>query len=239
MKLKTIVLFKIIIFFCFSVNSQNSEFRDYEGQKNKFTSTTKSNNAFNTGRDFYNSGDFKNAIFHFTVTIEEDNKQNYLSTDAFINRASAYTQLGDYNNAIIDYTSVVENEKDKSYLIVAYVGRGGIYGFQEEFDLAINDFNFALELNPYDIDAIYNLARLKIQKRDYLSGLKLLNQAQNEYEKQQIKKPLILSSILYMKGVSKYSLNKGDYCDDFNLALEFRESLVKEQINFIEKICNQ
>lgn len=239
MKLKTIVLFRIIMFFCFSVNSQNSEFRDYEGQKNKFTSTIKSNNAFNKGRDFYNSGDFRNAIFHFTITIEEDKKQNYLSTDALINRASAYTQLGEYGNAIFDYKLVIENENDKTYLIIAYVGRGGIYGFQEKFDLAIMDFNSALELNPNDVDTLYNLARLKVQKRDYLSGLELLNQAQNEYQKQQIEEPLILSSILYMKGVSKYSLNKGDYCDDFNLALNYRESLVIEQINLIEKMCVQ
>lgn len=234
-----ILLFNTIMLLSFSLNSQNSEFRDYEAQKNKFTSTTKSNNAFNKGRDFYNSGDFRNAIFHFTTTIEEDKKQNYFSTDALINRASAYTQLGEYSNAIIDYTSVIDNEKDKTYLIIAYTARGGIYGFQEKFDLAIMDFNFALKLNPNDVDTLYNLARLKIQKRDYLSGLELLNQAQNEYEKQKIKEPLILSSILYMKGVSKYSLNRGDYCDDFNLSLNFKESLVKEQINLIEKMCNK
>lgn len=230
----------LLLSFTFLVNSysQNNEFRSYLGyEKNNFSSSEKSNSAYNKGIDFLNNGDYNNAIKQFTITIEEDEKERYLSTDAYLMRASALIQLNSFQKAINDYSIVINNEKNQELLSTAYIGRGGVYGYINDFINGINDFNSALKINPNDVDAIYNLARLYIQKKDYKEGLAALYLAEKEYNSQALDNSLTISSILYMKGVAKYSLNDKDYCKDFISSLKYKSSLVKQQIDFIEKTC--
>lgn len=230
----------LLLSFTFLVNSysQNNEFRSYLGyKKNYFSSSEKSNSAYNKGIDFLNNGDYNNAIKQFTITIEEDEKERYLSTDAYLMRATALIQLNSFQKAINDYSIVIKNEKNQELLCTAYIGRGGVYGYINDFINGINDFNSALKINPNDVDAIYNLARLYIQKKDYKEGLAALYLAEKEYNSQALDNSLIISSILYMKGVVKYSLNDKDYCKDFISSLKYKSSLVKQQIDFIEKTC--
>lgn len=230
----------LLLSFTFLVNSysQNNEFRSYLGyKKNYFSSSEKSNSAYNKGIDFLNNGDYNNAIKQFTITIEEDEKERYLSTDAYLMRATALIQLNSFQKAINDYSIVIKNEKNQELLCTAYIGRGGVYGYINDFINGINDFNSALKINPNDVDAIYNLARLYIQKKDYKEGLAALYLAEKEYNSQALDNSLTISSILYMKGVVKYSLNDKDYCKDFISSLKYKSSLVKQQIDFIEKTC--
>lgn len=230
----------LILILNFGVNSfsQNNEFRSYIGnEKNKFISSEISNSAYNSGIDFINNSDYNNAVKQFTITIDEDKKQNYLSTDAYLARASTYIKLNLLKNAISDYSVVIENEKDAIYLILAYVGRGGVYGYLNETEKGIGDFKNALKLNSNDVDAIFNLSRLYIQQKDNIKGLDALNLAEKQYNLQKLNNPLIICSILYMKGVAKYSLNQKDYCNYFNLSLKYKTYLAKEQIDFIRKVC--
>ena len=74
-------IFALALVIPLSVFTQNNEFRYYSGNKNKFTSTIKSNTAYNKGLDYFEIGDYSNAISQFTITINEDEKQKYLSTD--------------------------------------------------------------------------------------------------------------------------------------------------------------
>ena len=236
MKYKYIYFLMLLI--CLNSFSQNNEFRSYIGnEKNKFISTEKSNSAYNSGIDFINNSDYNNAVKQFTITIEDDKKQNYLSTDAYLARASAYIQLKLLKNAILDYSVIIENEKDSNYLILAYVGRGGVYGYLNETEKDIDDLKNALILSPNDVDAIYNLSRLYIQQKNNIKGLDALYLAEKQYYLQKLNNPLIISSILYMKGVAKYSLSYNDYCKDFNSSLKYKTYLVKEQIDFIRKAC--
>jgi tetratricopeptide (TPR) repeat protein len=232
-------IYFLMLLICSNSFSQNNEFRSYIGnEKNKFISTEKSNSAYNSGIDFFNNSDYNNAVKQFTITIEEDKKQNYLSTDAYLARASAYIKLNLLKNAISDYSVIIENEKDTIYLILAYVGRGGVYGFLNETEMGIGDFKNALKLNSNDVDAIFNLSRLYIQQKDNIKGLDALNLAEKKYNLQKLNNPLIICSILYMKGVAKYSLNQKDFCNDFNSSLKYKTYLVKEQIDFIRKVCD-
>jgi tetratricopeptide (TPR) repeat protein len=234
---------KAFVFLCFfllpfNAFTQNSEFRSYKGNKNKFTSTKKSNTAFNKGNNYFELRDYNNAISQFTITINEDEKQNYLSTDAYLNRASAYLQINELDKAIDDYSIVIQYEKDKNYLLTAYVGRGGIYGFRKKYDKGIDDFTRALKITPNDVDANYNLSRLYIDKKDFSEGIKFLEIAENEYYKQNLNTPLLIASILYMKGIAKYSIGVSGYCDELKSSLEFEKYLVKQQVDFIKKICS-
>ncbi len=236
--MKYLSIFIIVFFFTINSFSQNSEFRSYLGyEKNNFTSSEKSNSAYNKGVDYLNNGDYNNAVKQFTITIEEDEKERYLSTDAYLMRASALIQLNSFQKAINDYSIVINNEKNQELLSTAYIGRGGVYGYINDFIKGINDFNSVLKIDPNDVDAIYNLARLYIQKKDYKQGLAALYLAEKEYNSQALDNSLTISSILYMKGVAKYTLKYSDYCKDFILSMKYKSSLVKEQIDFIEKNC--
>jgi tetratricopeptide (TPR) repeat protein len=236
--MKQLILLLVFFSFILTSFSQNSEFRSYLGyEKNNFTSSEKSNAAFNKGIDYLNNGDYNSAIKQFTITIEEDEKESYLSTDAYLMRASALIQLNSFQIAIDDYSIIINNEKNQELLSTAYIGRGGVYGYLNDFTKGINDFNRALKINPNDVDAIYNLARLYIQKKDYKEGLAALYLAEKEYNTQALDNSLTISSILYMKGVAKYTLKYSDYCKDFISSMKYKNSLVKEQIDFIEKNC--
>ena len=232
-KLSLVLLFIPFLFF-----GQNSNFNEYVGdEKNKFSSSKKANLAFNKGSDFFNAGDFLNAIEQFTITIEDDKKQKYFSTDAYINRATAYLQINDFTNAINDYSAIINFGKD-SYVTTALIGRAAVYGYLGDFDKGIEDFRKAINLNPNSVDALYNLSRLYLQKSDYENGLKYLLQAENNYSNQMLNNPLLLSSINYSKGAAKYSLNISGYCDDFSLSIELDENtLSKGQLEFIENVC--
>ena len=232
-----VFVFLYVLAFSFNAFTQNSEFRYYKEDKNKFTSTKKSNTAFNKGIDYFDSKDYINAISQFTITINEDEKQNYLSTDAYLNRASAYLQINELDKAIYDYSIVIQYEKDKNYLLTAYVGRAGIYGFRKKYDKGIDDFTKALKINPNDVDANYNLSRLYISKKDFSEGIKFLKIAENEYYKQNLNTPLLIASILYMKGIAKYSTAQSGYCDELKSSLKFEKYLVREQVDFIKRIC--
>lgn len=226
-----------IIFSSLNVYSQNNEFRFYKGEKNKYSSTEKSNLAFNKGNEYFDLGDYENAVKQYSISIEEDKKQKYLSTDTYLNRAKALTQLNLFNDAIEDYSVVIENETDETYMINAYIGRGGIYGFTNDFDKGIFDFEAVLKKKSKDVDALYNLSRLYIQRKEFNKGLDLLEKAEKEYHLQGLNIPISISSILYMKGIAKYSLGNKDYCKEFLLAMNFKYSMVEDQINFIKQVC--
>ena len=76
-----------------------------------------------------------------------------------------------------------------------------------------------------------------LQQKNNIKGLDALYLAEKQYYLQKLNNPLIISSILYMKGVAKYSLSYNDYCKDFNSSLKYKTYLVKEQIDFIRKAC--
>jgi tetratricopeptide (TPR) repeat protein len=218
--------------------AQNSDFKEYVGEeKNKFNSSKKANTAFNKGFDFFNAGDFENAIEQFTITIEDDKKQKYFSTDAYLNRATAYLQINDFTNAIDDYSAIISFGKD-NYLITALIGRAGVYGYLGDFDKGIEDFRMAIDLKPNSVDALYNLSRLYLQKKDYKNGLEFSMLAEKNYKTQRLNNPLLLSSIYYNNGAAKYSLNISNYCDDFNLSIQLDGNTIsKGQIDFIKNVC--
>tara|TARA_B110000027_G_scaffold58316_1_gene63046 strand:- start:908 stop:1618 length:711 start_codon:yes stop_codon:yes gene_type:complete len=233
------ILFKLALLVSFSSFGQSTDFKNYVSTKeNKFKSSKKANIAYNKGSRFFDIGDFDNAIAQFTITIEDDKKQKYFSTDAYIGRASAYTQINDLTSTINDYSEIINFEKDPLYLIIAFVGRGTTYGYLGNFDKAIDDFKMAIGLEPNSVDALYNLSRLYLQISDSKNALKYSIKAEKNYKNQKLNNPLLFSSICYNKGVAKYSLNISTYCDDFMLSVKFKNSMSKEQLQFIENVCH-
>ena len=73
--------------------------------------------------------------------------------------AVAYDKKGDKNQAVIFYTKVIKEQKDKDnleFLSDLYSNRGSCYDDMNEYDLALNDYEQAIILNPSSDSALLN-----------------------------------------------------------------------------------
>lgn len=97
--------------------------------------------AKNKGNTAFSSGDFQNAITHFTEAISHDANNHVL----YSNRAAAYTSLGQYDQALADAEKTVQIKPDwsKGY------GRKGaaLYGLKQ-YEEAMDAYEKGLELEP-------------------------------------------------------------------------------------------
>lgn len=81
--------------------------------------------------------------------------------DAYINRAMIYRKLENYKAVIRDCSQVIQLTRTNE---LAYSLRGQAYYHQQEYDLAITDFDRALTINPQSGDA-KKYRDLTIQKK--------------------------------------------------------------------------
>jgi len=140
-------------------------------------------NAYLTGRSFYDTKDYDNAITQFNeaISLNQDYAEAYawrgsayyykkqyddaikdyteaISFDpnyalAYAHRGDAYVFKGQLDDAIRDLTEAVRIDPNYAW---AYASRGNAYGYKGQFDDAIRDFNEAIRLNP---DYVYAYAQ--------------------------------------------------------------------------------
>ena len=123
----------------------NFELKNYDLALKDYTTAitldpTNMSAYFNRGRLYVELKDNDNAIFDFKKAIEI----NPEFLDAYIKRGDAYCNIKDFDAAFKDYTFVITTAPTA----YAYGARSVLYACKLEFDLAINDVNTALELNP-------------------------------------------------------------------------------------------
>ena len=102
------------------------------------------------GAAFMRSGNYSSAIRSYTCIIDEID-EGY--TDAYYNRAAAYTARREFDLALEDYTAVIA--RDSNYF-EAYNNRGVVHAAQANYDLALDDFSSALSIESDYINAIIN-----------------------------------------------------------------------------------
>ncbi len=94
---------------------------------------------------------FKEAALYF----EESLKYNPDNIEVLSDMAYSYEMLGgDYDNAIVATNKILDIE---SYTYEAWVNLGKLYSLKEEFEKAIDAFDFALTINDSD----HNILKLK------------------------------------------------------------------------------
>jgi tetratricopeptide (TPR) repeat protein len=104
---------------------------------------------FNRGLEYYNNGDFDQAISEYNKVIQlVPNNSN-----PYYNRGLAYAGKGDLDPAISDYDKAIQLNPD---FIEAYINRGNAYNDKGDLDQAISDFDQAIHLNPDFAMAYYN-----------------------------------------------------------------------------------
>jgi tetratricopeptide (TPR) repeat protein len=84
-------------------------------------------------------GNYSRAIELFTQAI----KANEFFTDAYYNRALAYSRLKQYEQAISDYTKAIEI---RPHFKMAYNNRGADRNELKDFKGAIEDYTKAIQL---------------------------------------------------------------------------------------------
>lgn len=103
------------------------------------------------GKILFDNSDYKNSLYHFTKSIEQNNR----FTEAYLNRAYTYYKINEFEKAIADYQKAYELDPNNS---VPFVNIGFIYGLIGRNDLAIEYYSKAITLNPKDFNAYYNRA---------------------------------------------------------------------------------
>jgi tetratricopeptide (TPR) repeat protein len=93
------------------------------------------------GTDYYNKGQYGQAIADLTKAIELDPQ----SIEAYYRRGLAYFKKGQYDEAIADITKVIELDPTQGS---AYYLRGTAYLMKGQYEQAIADANKAIESDP-------------------------------------------------------------------------------------------
>ncbi len=112
------------------------------------------------GNECMHSKDYKDAINCYTKSLE------YFPNDpaAYSNRAMAYLRLKEYARTIDDANTCL---KLKSDYLKAYHRRGKAYLALNKVELAIRDFQYILEKEPHNKEAMQELktARSKLDSK--------------------------------------------------------------------------
>ncbi|MDP2684497.1 MAG: tetratricopeptide repeat protein [bacterium] len=78
------------------------------------------------------------------------------NTEALYYRANSYINLNKYNEAIIDLTKLIE--LNDTNIAEKYNSRGNAYLKTKNYELALNDFNEAINLEPFNANYIFSRA---------------------------------------------------------------------------------
>ncbi len=105
--------------------------------------------AYESGVDFFDRGDYENAIKKFSLAIV----LNSTMSDAYFSRGLCYYHLKEFEKSIADYTKAIELDPRNPLF---YNNRGDAYYRMQKFELAIKDYDKAIALSPDYYKAYYN-----------------------------------------------------------------------------------
>jgi len=124
-------------------------------QKTKTENTEKLQEYNIEGRDYYDQGNYKDAIksFENALKINPDHpRANY-------NIALSYQGQGNHERAIEHYSKVIKSSTVNEDIAKAHYNRGIAFEAVSLHREAISDFNKVLKIKPENIDAHYNLGK--------------------------------------------------------------------------------
>lgn len=122
------------------------------------------------GQEFYNSGDYDQALIAYTEAINLNPELAYI----YNSRGWTYHLLKQYELAITDYDKAIGLDPDFTY---AYNNRGWAYQILEEYDKAIKDFDQAISLSPNYVDAYNNRGQAYHEMGNYEEAIVNFNTA--------------------------------------------------------------
>eukprot|EP00743_Colponemidia_sp_Colp-15_P001974 GILK01002147.1.p2 GENE.GILK01002147.1~~GILK01002147.1.p2 ORF type:complete len:279 (-),score=49.29 GILK01002147.1:2189-2974(-) len=97
--------------------------------------------AFGAANAFFVDENFDEAITHYTLAIQLDDKKDIF----FVNRAAANIKIGNYTDALADANSALSLDNNNSR---AFYRKGCALFYMDEFESAKTAFERALQLRP-------------------------------------------------------------------------------------------
>lgn len=104
---------------------------------------------YKIGEEYYDNGEYENALDHFKKCISIDNYYNCLNYIGL-----CYIRLKKYSVATKVFKKIIENCPDS---VVPIINLGRVYLYKGVLPKALEMFNKAIEVNPLDDDAYFYL----------------------------------------------------------------------------------
>lgn len=121
-------------------------------------------NDLESGMQYFEKGDYKNALLNFNKAIEKDSK----NADAFYMRGRVKQILEDYHGAMKDFNIAINiNAKSAHY----YFDRGNIKFALQDYYGAIADYSETINLDVTHVDAYFNRGKAKHQLDAYQDAI--------------------------------------------------------------------
>jgi tetratricopeptide (TPR) repeat protein len=120
-----------------------------------------------------NQGQYENALMIYNQLIKQGDSPDL----AYFGRASLLMTLRRFDEAIQDYTRSLEINKSAS----TFASRCTAYRILSMMDLAVQDCEEAIQLDPANIDAILALTFLYLEQGNYDGARLLLDQVTRDY----------------------------------------------------------
>jgi tetratricopeptide (TPR) repeat protein len=113
------------------------------------------------------------AYFNSALAVTEGNEESTNPSETYFYRGNLHYYRGDYGTAVVDFTRAISLTE----FVEAYSNRGVSYNDMGEYELALADYNQALELNPESAEAYNNRGVNYNDKGEYELALADYNRA--------------------------------------------------------------
>jgi tetratricopeptide (TPR) repeat protein len=135
------------------------------------------------GNALYKNSKYKDAEIQYRKALEIDPNSNI----AKFNLGTAYYKQGNFQEAMKYFDAVDQKNFDKQNLASAYYNLGNSYLQSKNYNESIESYKKALQNNPKDYDAKYNLefARRMLQEQMQQNKNQKKNQQQQNQQNQQ------------------------------------------------------
>jgi len=135
------------------------------------------------GNALYKNSKYKDAEIQYRKALEIDPNSNI----AKFNLGTAYYKQGNFQEAMKYFDAVDQKNFDKQNLASAYYNLGNSYLQSKNYKESIESYKKALQNNPKDYDAKYNLefARRMLQEQMQQNKNQKKNQQQQNQQNQQ------------------------------------------------------
>jgi tetratricopeptide (TPR) repeat protein len=147
------------------VNNKENKSVNLGGQIEQFERKKMAENERLKGNEYMKSKEFQDAIKSYSKSLE------LFSEDAatYSNRALAYLKTKEFTRALEDAESAIKLKED---YIKAYHRRGKAYASLNKLELAIRDFQFILEKEPNNKEAMQEVKNARKKLDDKLDSVK-------------------------------------------------------------------
>src|SRR3989338_2846011 len=150
-------------FFDIAENKLQSFLKKYPNSLHKFEA------YLLLGKCFYNTGDYKKALYEFQLIIDNP-EASELEDEAYYWTGEVYFKSGNFNEAIRFYQIIIDDHKDSSYLAFAYYSLAWSYYELNDYNKAVEVFQKVASDFPLDrlaVKAEYKICEIFYEREEF------------------------------------------------------------------------